>query len=97
MFCFHCFCTRSGDQEMILARNIDHRSILQKSLKQFGPVACFSLCFFKVRFSLDNTERRRTKERTKEAPSRRYSQRGIHPVPNRTGRFNLSFSRVIVR
>ena len=27
--------------------------------------ACFTLCFSKVRFSLDNTERRRTKERKK--------------------------------
>ena len=57
--------------------------------------ACFTLCFSKVRFSLVNTERRRTKERTKYAPSRRYSQRSIHPVPNQTGRLNLSFSRVI--
>ena len=39
MFFFHCFCARSGDQEMILARNIDFRSILQKPLKQFGPAA----------------------------------------------------------
>ena len=34
-----CFCARSGDQEMILARNTDYRSILQKPLKQFGPAA----------------------------------------------------------
>ena len=42
VFCFHCFCARSGDQEMIPARNIDYRSILsilQKPLKQFGPAA----------------------------------------------------------
>ena len=39
VFFFHCFCARSGDQEMILARNIDFRSILQKPLKQFGPAA----------------------------------------------------------
>ena len=39
VFCFHWFCARSGDQEMILARNIDYRSILQKPLKQFGPAA----------------------------------------------------------
>ena len=39
VFFFHCFCARSGDQEMILARNTDFRSILQKPLKQFGPAA----------------------------------------------------------
>ena len=39
VFFFHCFCARSGDQEMILARNTDYRSILQKPLKQFGPAA----------------------------------------------------------
>ena len=39
VICFHCFGARSGDQEMILARNIDYRSILQKPLKQFGPAA----------------------------------------------------------
>ena len=39
VFCFHCFGARSGDQEMILARNIDYRSILQKPLKQFGLAA----------------------------------------------------------
>ena len=39
VFFFHRFCARSGDQEMILARNIDFRSILQKPLKKFGPAA----------------------------------------------------------
>ena len=38
VFCFHCFGARSGDQEMILARNIDYRSILQKPLKHFQIV-----------------------------------------------------------
>ena len=32
---FHCFCARFGDEEMILDRNIDYRSILQKTLEQF--------------------------------------------------------------
>ena len=31
----HCFCTRFGDEEMILAGNIDYRGISQKTLKQF--------------------------------------------------------------
>ena len=36
---FQSFCIRFGDQEVIPARNIDWRSIFQKTLKQFGPVA----------------------------------------------------------
>ena len=35
---FHCFCARFGDEEMILARNIDYRSISQKKIEAiFGP------------------------------------------------------------
>ena len=37
--CFHCLCAHCGDQKMMLARNIDYRSILQKTLQQFEPVA----------------------------------------------------------
>ena len=36
---FQSFCIRFGDQEVIPARNIDWRSIFQKTLKQFGLVA----------------------------------------------------------
>ena len=36
---FQSFCIRFGDQEVIPARNINWRSIFQKTLKQFGPVA----------------------------------------------------------
>ena len=43
--CFYCFCTRFGNLEMILARNFDYRTILQKTLKQSGPEQKFSLAF----------------------------------------------------
>ena len=37
--CFECFCNRFGNQEMLLSINFHGKSILQRTMKQFGPVA----------------------------------------------------------
>ena len=37
--CFECFWSRFGNQEMLLAINFHGKSILQRTMKQFGPVA----------------------------------------------------------
>ena len=36
--CFDCFCSRFGNQEMLLSINFHGKSILQRTMKQFWPV-----------------------------------------------------------